>query len=82
MTGKREFGERRENPQSGAMAGKTWGKNEDGFRQVEFPGDRLERRIGETLGIEHNRKRVAGKTLAGEHIEGDKPPAHRPLSVQ
>ena len=65
-----------------AMAGMAWGQHEDGLRQVEFPGDRLERSIGKTLGVEHNCERVAGETLAGEHIKGDKPPAHRPLSVQ
>jgi len=42
----------------------------------------VERSIGKTLGVEHNRERVAGETLGGEHIEGDKSPAHRPLSVQ
>ena len=82
MTSERKLRERRENPQSGAMAGVARGQDEDGLRQVEFPGDRLERRVGKTRGVEHNRERVAGETLAGEHIKGDKPPAHRPLSVQ
>src|SRR3954451_12633878 len=76
MTGKRQFAARREDTDAGAMSGVARRKDEHGLRVIELVRNRLHGAGVETLGVEHDRERIAGKSTVGEYVKRDETPAH------
>ena len=52
------------------MPGIVRREHEHRLGQVEFARDGLHRIAAQTVAVQHDRERIAGKTLAGEYVEG------------
>ena len=76
MTGERQFRNRREDANACAMRPRSRRQHEHRLRQIELARDGLHRRSVETVRLQHDRERIAGKALVGEHVERDEAAAH------
>src|SRR4051812_19923618 len=76
MAGKRQLAARRKDTNAGAMSGIAGWKDEHSLRVIELVRNGLHGAGIETLGVEHDRERIAGKAAVGEYVKRDETPAH------
>ena len=88
VAGEGQFPPGRKDADRGGIGGIVRRENEDGFGQVELARDRLHAGVGEAVGVQYDRQRIAGKSRVGEHVEREKtsrqakPPTFRPPLVR
>jgi hypothetical protein len=67
-----QFVRRREDAQPRAMLLVCGLQDEYRFGQIEFPRDRLHARLLQTIGIDHDRQRIAAQSRLREDVKGHK----------
>jgi len=77
MAGERQLARGREDAQPRAVRTILRWQHKDSLRVVEFARDRLHGGGVEPVGIEHDRKRIAGKAPIGENVERCETALHR-----
>ena len=78
MTGERQFPTRGKDANARAVRSLAGGKDEHRLGVIELVRDGLHAGSIETVGIEHDRERIAGEAAISEHVKRDETPAHRP----
>src|SRR5512139_354613 len=78
MTGEGQFPTRGKDANARAVRSLAGGKDEHRLGVIELVRDGLHAGSIETVGIEHDRERIAGEAAISEHVERDETPAHSP----